>query len=97
VSHITAKITKNGNELVLKIAPPASEYVVVRARRVGSPRSGGTDATRESLNAELAEAQKTFADAIENGSPEEIISRAKARLEELKRRQKELDQGTKLE
>jgi len=96
VSHITAKITKNGNELVLKIAPPASEYVVVRARRVGSPRSGWTDATRESLNAGLAEAQKTFADAIENGSPEEI-SRAKARLEELKRRQKELDQGTELE
>lgn len=96
MSHITAKITKNGNELVLKIAPPASEYVVVRARRVGSPRSGGTDATRESLNAGLAEAQKAYADAIENGSPEEI-SRTKARLEELKRRQKELDQGTKLE
>jgi hypothetical protein len=69
VSHITAKISKNGNELVLKIAPPASEYVVVRARRVGSPRSGETDATRESLNAGLAEAQKAYADAIENGSP----------------------------
>jgi hypothetical protein len=29
--------------------------------------------------------------------PPEEISRTKARLEELKRRQKELDQGTKLE
>lgn len=67
---VTASVQKNGTELVLKIAPPASEFVIVRAKKVRTNDAGAQQVNE--LRKRLEEARELYRLAIEKGSDEDI-------------------------
>jgi hypothetical protein len=67
---ISATLSSNGREITFKIAPPASEYVIVRARKVGEV--GQKAQQLEQLRKQLENARRSYQQALERGTAEEI-------------------------
>ncbi len=82
---VTARLSKDGNILTLKVAPPASEYVVVKAKRI----QGAADNSRriQEIREQLRAVSRKYQEALATGSEEDIRA-AKAELDAL---QRELD------
>lgn len=77
---VRAWLVDNGDTMVLRIAPPASEYVFVKAKRVGG--TPASDARMAELEKQLEAARNAYTKAIEGGTDDEVKA-AKKRMDEL--------------
>ncbi|MGB9690534.1 MAG: hypothetical protein ACPL7D_00020 [Candidatus Sumerlaeaceae bacterium] len=79
---VMASLNSDGTVLTLKIAPPASEFVIVRAIKVRDAAEKAEQ--RKKLQQELKEAQELYRLAIEKGTDEEL-KEAKRAVDEIER------------
>ncbi|MCX7625676.1 MAG: hypothetical protein N2Z21_05635 [Candidatus Sumerlaeaceae bacterium] len=78
---LRAWLGDDDNHLIIRIAPPASEYVLVKARRVGG--SPAPDRRKAELEEQLQAALDEYSKAVEGGTDDEVKA-AKRHVDELK-------------